>query len=132
MVCLDLFIFFCFSFPSLSSSFSLISSVTLSLLVIWIFLGIDWLHLCWNSVRSGGMSLLSFPTWIVCVFSFLLLVSQAITGAALLIFSKNHPWLYWFFSLLFLISVLLIFSLIFIISFFLTLLFFSPFLKRAT
>lgn len=130
MVCLDLFIFFCFSFPSLSS-FSLISSVTLSLLVIWVFLGIDWLHLSWNSVGSGGMSLISFPTWIVCVFSFLLLVSQAITVAVLLIFSKNHPWLYWFFSLLFLISVLLIFSL-FIISFFLTLLFFSPFLKRET
>ena len=130
MVCLDLFIFFCFSFTSLSS-FSLISSVTLSLLVIWVFLGIDWLHLSWNSVGSGGMSLISFPTWIVCVFSFLLLVSQAITVAVLLIFSKNHPWLYWFFSLLFLISVLLIFSL-FIISFFLTLLFFSPFLKRET
>ena len=130
MVCLDLFIFFCFSFPSLSS-FSLISSVTLSLLVIWVFLGIDWLHLSWNSVGSGGMSLISFPTWIVCVFSFLLLVSQAITVAVLWIFSKNHPWLYWFFSLLFLISVLLIFSL-FIISFFLTLLFFSPFLKRET
>lgn len=61
MVCLDLYIFFCFSFPSLSSSFSLISSVTLSLLVIGVFLGIDWLHLSWNSVGSCGMSLLSFP-----------------------------------------------------------------------
>lgn len=128
MVCLDVFIFFCFSFPSLSSSFPLISSVTVSLLVIWVFLGIDWLHLSWNSVGSGGMSLLSFPTWIVCVF-FTLGQSSYHCGSCWS-FLRIILGFIDFFPLLFLIFVLLLFSLIFIIPFLLTLLFFSPFLKR--